>query len=339
MGNKDIPYSNRKPTQQGQSLPSLSAKAPSPTSPSIEALCIADLHLSHNPPLARSSEPNWYETQAEYLAQVRKLREDLENKSLRGSFAKKQIPILACGDIVDRWSAPVELVNWMLIHLPKMYSIYGNHDLPYHNPKDLHKSAFYTLVQTGLITLLSPKQPLELGHLRIHPFPFGEEIKPLLTPHDLVLEIALVHSYFWVRGKGHVGASLSQRASRLKDKFLGYDLVISGDNHVSFEYKKLFNVGSLMRRNSDQVDHKPSVGLIYSDGSIKRYYLDVSKDKFLEKEMINSLENKDLDISEFLEELKNLGESALDFGEAVKRKIIKDRINKDTEKIILGAME
>lgn len=300
----------------------------------VAALAVADLHLWHRPPVARSTEKDWY-------AAMQRPLDDLERLQ-----RKHRCPVLYCGDLTDRPSAPPELINFMLDHLPHGYAIWGNHDLAHHQPADLGKTAFGTLVRAGKIKLLDPGYPLEISTkeapcpLRLHSFPFGVDPKPLKKPLDLFLEIALVHRYVWIPGKGHPGAKDDATLRSLKRMTRGYDVVVIGDNHqgwlVDCREKGLpvyLNVGGLLRRKNDERSYRPCVGLIYVDGSVKRHFLDCSQDKFLDASEAAPCK----DYSGFLAELQSLGEAGTDFAEAMTRAL---RDNKDGEvrRIILEAM-
>ena len=53
----------------------------------ILAVLCSDLHISHRPPVARSAEPNWYDTMSDYFSQLQQL-------------AKKWgAPVICAGDV------------------------------------------------------------------------------------------------------------------------------------------------------------------------------------------------------------------------------------------------
>jgi hypothetical protein len=63
---------------------------------------------------------------------------------------------------------------------------------------------------------------------------------------------------------------------------LGYDLIVSGDNHQQFVKGNIVNPGSLMRMSSDQADFEPAVfGFRRSDSAypdVTRIPLPIEKD-------------------------------------------------------------
>ena len=103
-------------------------------------------------------------------------------------------------------------------------------------------------------------------------------------------------------------------------------------------YMIIFNCGTLMRRKSDEIDYKPQVGLLLKSGEVIPHYLDISQDKYLET--IEEGETKsELDMTSFMEELEKLGNTALDFKEAMKQFFHTGKTSDEAKQIILKAME
>jgi hypothetical protein len=303
-----------------------------PTVPSrnaVKAIFVADLHLSLHPPIARSGEKDWLGVQAGYLNQLQVLA------------SKHKAPIICAGDIFHTWNAPSELVNHTLSHIPIMGAIPGNHDLPLHNYEDMHRSAFYTLVMTDKVRLLS--EPTLVGELAIVPFPYGAKLRPV-KPHPSRTVVAVCHQYCWSNGSGFPGASVSHHYKTLAKKLAGCDYAVFGDNHIPFEAEyagvKIFNCGGFIRRNMDEKKHLPSVGLL-TDKGIVRHYLDCKHDKFLTMEQ-TALAEKDgvtLAVSNFIEELAALGDSDVDFEKAVNQYCIKHNIPADVKDAIIASIQ
>lgn len=297
----------------------------------VRLIAIADIHLSHTPPVARSTESNWYAAMTRPLKQLRKLQEQY------------QVPIVCAGDIFHKWNPPCELINFALEHLPLMYAIPGQHDLPMHSYADIERSGYWTLVKAGRIKDLAPDRPGGFENVRINGFPWGHEITPIDDAHDLCQEIAVVHQYLWIKGCGYHNAPADKRLKACKSKFKGYDVVIVGDNHTPFKVTKnhqtVLNCGSLFRRNIDQIDYKPAVWLVKSDNTVEPVYLDCSKDKFLESDKLARIKVGGKSMHQFLERLKDLKDVALSFEEAVSRYLRKEKVSSEVEKIILAALE
>jgi len=301
----------------------------------VTAILCADIHLSLNPPVWRSAEPDWFAAMRRPLMEI---------AILQNRF---NCPVICAGDIFDRWNSPPELINFAFNNLPNMYAIPGQHDLPLHKYEDIERSAYWTLVQAEKIENIHPEYHVKNGRMILHGFPFGFPITHLAKKwnrfdNNEFVHIAVVHEYLWIRGRSYPNASL-QNYYGSKQKNSGYDLIVYGDNHKGFSIGskkgeiKLLNCGTLMRRKSDEIDYKPQIGLLFEDGSIKPYYLDTSKDKYLDIQSKISEEDS-LDMKAFIKELEKLGDSDLDFHTAVKQYLKKNKIKMEICNIIYKAM-
>jgi hypothetical protein len=249
------------------------------------------------------------------------------------------------------WNSPPELINFALTFLPdRIYAIPGQHDLPLHSYDNLEKSAYWTLVKAGKIINLT--KPIEIAGavpLRIRPFPYGYKVTPNESPHDLAIEIALVHQYVWTKTPsgttGYENAPAENRVAKMLPSLRGYDVAVFGDNHISFTSQPgdgettIYNCGGFYRRNADQIDHKPSVGMLHRDGTVSRHFLDCSKDVFLSGGKPSNNKDRHYDLSEFMEELITLESTFVDFAEAVKRFLDSEKIGGAVKQIILEILE
>ena len=310
--------------------------------PEVIAILCADIHLSHKPPIWRSNEPDWYAAMARPLVEIQELSEEYD------------CPVLCAGDIFDKWNSPAELINFALEHFPKKISaIPGQHDLPEHNLDNIYRSAYETLVRAKKIENLIPLilQP-HLG-ISLKSFPFGIDIRPLKKEERSKLNIALVHDYVWYGKAKYPNAPEEKEIPKgikkpnkhmVNGKYYGYDVIVYGDNHKSFlthiGKTTIFNCGTLMRRKSDEEDYKPQVGLLFSDSSVERYYLDISKDVHLTvDDTVKEAEALDeIDMEVFAKELRKLGSSALDFANAIKQFWTREKTKQKVQDIILKAM-
>lgn len=300
----------------------------------VAVLC-SDLHLSLKPPLARSVEEDWLGVQAEYLRQLRDFARP------QGLFTDA-VPIICAGDVFDRWNSPVELANFALKHLPIMYAIAGQHDLPNHRYEDICRSAYWNLVEAGRIINLYSDQNFVSNNLCLHPFHWNSEVLPCDSPNSMMINVAVIHAYIWTGENSYAYAPESQKLSKWKKRLKGYDVALFGDNHLGFTAKSgectVFNSGGFMRRKSDEISYRPSVGLLYSNGSVKRKYLDVSKDKFLSETLSEELSKNPHQMAEFLAELVHLGDNQINFREVVKQFLDREEVSPKVRKVILKAM-
>lgn len=304
----------------------------------VVALVVSDLHLCHTPPACRALEEDWYETQRGYLKQIADLQYE------------HQVPVLIPGDIFDRWDSPAELINLALTHFPeRAYGIPGQHDLASHVYEDIRKSAYWSLVKGGRLTNVEPGFPVTVegaSPIRLWGFPWGKEIEILTYPHTLYLEVALVHRYLWSEAReetSYEGAPESLGLSIFRKKITGYDAVFVGDNHVPFISTKqqpiVVNVGNLYRRNVTQKDYEPRVWLYYSDNTVRKHCLDISKDVFTDPRKYDEVKIGDKDLARVLEDLKEAKTTILSFEEVVERYLKGKNVKDEVRKMILCSLE
>lgn len=299
----------------------------------VTGILCADCHFSHTVPSFRSGEESWYKAQGKVLREIRELVDTYK------------VPLICAGDLLDRWNSPPELINFLLDELPSLiYSVCGNHDLPYNSPGELSKSAYSTLVKAGRVVDLEAGSVLGLSEMVLHAFPWGSLLQPCKDRHDLDgrVHLAVVHKYVWKKGGAFPGAPPDGHYKKLLESLQEYDAILTGDNHVALHHNldkskegpALYNPGGLMIRKSDEVNHKPSVGLLRSDGTITPYYLDTSEDVYLEKQESRS----NLQAREFLDSLADLGGDDLDFREAVRNALREGKVSKLAKRITLKAI-
>lgn len=294
----------------------------------VVAIACSDLHLSVKPPVWRSNEPDWYEAMARPLQKLRAIQEQYG------------VPVLCAGDIFDNWACNPELINFAIKNLPKkMYAIPGQHDLPLHSKRDIRKSAYYTLVLSGVV-----KHPsnLHCEYFRVYGFDYGEEITPPPCPDDF--NIALVHQYLWTDGKGYKGCPKEGNVSSKNLKTLRkYNIVISGDNHQGFIEKvgktTFCNCGSMMRTHADQRDYQPCFYLIHKYGEVESVPLDCSKDVCLaETNKIQEARSMEV-LEDFFDEMRKLGNSGVDFVKALNIQMEKNDISPEVTRFVRGVLE
>ncbi len=311
----------------------------------VLAICTSDWHLYQNPPVWRSTEPDWYGAMQRPIDEIACLQ------------TEHDCPILFAGDMFHRWNVPPELINWCLNVFPSdIYSIPGQHDMPNHNLSEMRRSAYTVLQRAGCINDLPvcshESVYIAKKGLMIRAFPWGVPLIPV-TRHSNLLEVAVVHDYVWRKGFAYPGSPMEKDLSNKDNTFdkiyngryFGYDLIIYGDNHKSFlttvGKTTVYNCGPIMRRGRDEEYNNPQVGLLHSDGSITVHYLDTSKDRHLTSTEQPDVESDMVEqsMAKLSEELAKLGSSALDFTEAWKQYERRNKINERVSNIIMKAME
>lgn len=230
----------------------------------------------------------------------------------------------------------------MLRNLPFMYCVRGNHDTPYHNPREIHKSVYGTLMETGKIRNIDHRHPLVFGDVVVHGFPHGTEVYPKTKHVPNSFHIALVHSYIWRRGYAHPQVTPESSTSVWQQKLRGYDAAVFGDNHKGFlcvhhHFPTILNCGAFLRRSVDEVKYQPKVGIINSDGSIVRYALNCDDDVF-NAEAVERHHDEPLHHQETIDAIKQLAiKHGSTFEEEVRRALDQSKASSEVKKLVLTA--
>lgn len=306
----------------------------------IAVLC-SDLHLSDKCPIARTAEDDWFQVMSRSL------------EFLRALGTQHRVPVICAGDVFDKWNPSPHLINFALEWLPAMYSIPGQHDLPNHNYQEIGRSAYGVLEKVGRLKRLSPDShhffPIKGSkecYLRVWGFPWGFEVSPHTNAfHKGDLNLAVIHKYIWKTGCGYHGASEESRVSGYKKALQGYDVAVFGDNHSPFLIKPkeskclIFNHGTMIRRKIDEIEYKPAFGLLMSDGTIELAEQDTSADKWIAREKAKKLESNETELKEFARHLAALGDSSIDFRDALKMYFDNNEVTQTTRKLLLQALD
>ena len=297
----------------------------------VDAVVVSDVHLSAEPPVARSAEPDWLAAMLRPIEQV---------KELAGYY---NVPVLLAGDLFHKADPGAGLANWAIKHLFPCVGIPGNHELPDHRYDRIAHSAYWTLVEAGVVTNVAPESPCELGSFGVCGFPFGYQPSPCTqAPHDFYYWVALCHAFIWKDGHGFPGAPVDARVKRYRKQLTGYAAAFFGDNHSGFideGQPNIMNVGGFMRRRRNERDYKPMVGILHKWGKITPHYLDCSEDKFFDVKRIPKAIHGDEDLKAVCDDIASLGDVSCDFREACRQRANMEVTGKGARKLILEALE
>jgi DNA repair exonuclease SbcCD nuclease subunit len=257
------------------------------------AICLSDVHLSDKPPPRRETETDWIKAQLSYLAQVIHIRKKLSHDNV----SCESIPILIAGDIFDTWRGPHRLTNAFMEWLrrrdaEKFYTVAGQHEMPYHNIGLIDQSPYATIHTLDHLVQLSSVSPIDKAtrdhRLEIYGFDWGAELPTAWGDKDEeTIRIAVVHDYCWKDGHTFPGAPQDKYWKAQAEKYAtrNFDIAIFGDNHSPFEGKHdgvfVYNCGAFTRRRDEEERHRPSVGIVYSNKTVRRAYLDISEDTWV----------------------------------------------------------
>lgn len=223
-------------------------------------------------------------------------------------------PILCAGDIFDKWNPPTELVNFAIEKLKhdrfQIYAVPGQHDMCNHSHDEMGKTGYSLLRWAGAIRCVDHERMCWLENDKsdwISVAGYGWQTASLRGRVE-TCGIALLHRYVWNDKNKFYGAEKSNadgKTSRVAKEFQD-NLIICGDNHKGFYDPKyrVFNCGGFYRRNSDQVDYTPQIGIVYSDYTVRPYQMDTSKDKWLSRHELIEVAETDANLKDFLKDLK-----------------------------------
>lgn len=259
--------------------------------------------------------------------------------------------IICTGDIFHHWNSPPELVNFAIQEFRNLgrtvYSVAGNHDLPEHRFDQLSRSSYATLVAANAIINLYPDIPFCHGGIRMHGFPCGTPIKPLSKKkrNHFWIELAVVHDYCWFGSHTFPGAPLDKHAKEHATKLRGYSAAVFGDNHkgfLSLGYGlPILNVGGFIRRNSDEADYNPTIGLLHADGTFERVEIGVpAKWELNSKVLIDDMErDNNREAEKVASMLKSLKSKDLDYGDALRNYLRRKRVSPSVKKLLLNSIQ
>lgn len=287
----------------------------------MKLLIMGDAHLRSGKPEKRLD--NYEENQYKKMCWIMKKAEELGC-----------VYILQPGDLTEHSPFPrmnfETLARYMKlfnIHSPtKILTVFGQHDMKDHQ---ISKN-------TPLHVLDTADSVVVLNHHKFLPSPSYAE-KPILVygcsygdpipdPTNMsAFNILVIHTMvsdkdYW---DGHVPYNSPQN---LLEQLPEYDLVVSGDNHHSFQYftepqlsskrQGLINCGSLMRSSIDQINHMPCVWCFDTDTfSARQFNIPIQPyHEVFDMEAHEETKRKKLDSEAFVERLEQGFESSgLDF--------------------------
>jgi len=220
---------------------------------------LADTHFQDERPISRKDDY--------YQAQLQKF-----------DWCLKQAPImLHAGDFFHKPKCSYKILCDLIYLIreagTEVIVIPGQHDLIGHNLSSIWWTPLGLLAEAGVVRLLLNKKEQvktvankKLFELYVYPAPFdcGWPDQPKENEFSVLLTHRLI---LGPNKEGLFPGMVSDDCRKLLNDNPFFDLVVSGDNHVSFAYigtkgNKIFNSGSMMRRNKDQAEHKPTLGLL-----------------------------------------------------------------------------
>jgi len=295
----------------------------------VSAILCSDLHIQENTPVCRLD--NYMQTMGRKFKWLRELQE------------KYNVPILCGGDLYDYWKPSPWLLAWSLRNIPNnIITIAGQHDLPAHSLEHIDRSGIQVLADAGKITLISNpnKDFYTIGKHEVVGFPWG-------VSWDMQCDspkIAIIHYGVYEDKPHYPGAEKSGgTAKSVMKKLNDFDLILSGDNHLSFSCKMgnqvLINPGSFLRTTASQIDHKPSVYLWYAEtNEVERVYVPIESG-VISREHIDQIVERDERIEAFLSKVNCDIEISISFKNNMKNYLASNEIVPSIKKLIWEVMQ
>lgn len=308
------------------------------TDPQPIAILVSDLHFSFGPPVARAGEADWFAAMGRRLQWLADLAQRLGD-----------LPILAAGDIWDRWSQPPAVINYIIDNCPQMFAIPGQHDLAGHAYDNRDRGAYGTLVRAGTLVDIAPGEPYKLrDKLYVEGFPWGVPLRNRMPPREGVVLIAMVHQY--VHNGGHTShqhATEDQSAANLQG-LKGYTVAHFGDNHIPFEYitkagQLVVNTGGFYRRTADQLTHQPGAVVLYRTGkgvTYKRHLYSTTDEAFSRDHIVPvSYAVAHTGVDEFAKAVGGVTTANVDFRQYVRQFAEQETVSPIVADLLINAVE
>lgn len=212
----------------------------------MKILITGDLHLTNKRPENRRDD---YESAV--LNKLSFLLYTAENESCNC--------ILQPGDFSDSPNLSYDFFVKVLSCVKKtrlpIFTCWGQHDMRYRTKENTFLSALIEACPS--VQIPSDFEPLSSLEADIYSSSFGEEIPKISDPgkfNILITHRMIIDQKLWEGQTDFQYANSFLRTNK-------FNLIVSGDNHKTFYYKigdrYLFNLGSMLRSNIRQIDHKP----------------------------------------------------------------------------------
>jgi|ADurb_H2B_01_Slu_FD_contig_123_19315_length_4210_multi_2_in_0_out_0_7 DNA repair exonuclease SbcCD nuclease subunit len=247
--------------------------------------------------------------------------------------------ILQPGDFTDSPSLPysffVEILSVIKRHNIPIFLTWGQHDLRFRNRENTFLMALYEACPQ-VHTVSKDTSPQRFGDCFIYGSAWEEDIPEIIKPSEfniLITHRMIVKEKLWEGQTDFVAANSFLRTNK-------FSLIVSGDNHTSFYYKignkELYNLGSMTRSTSTQLNHRPCVAVYDTEklsGEIIYIPIKKSEEVFM-IEKINREKEKNEELSAFVKGLAEHKDASLSFIDNLKEYLKINKIEESIEKII-----
>jgi DNA repair exonuclease SbcCD nuclease subunit len=267
-------------------------------------------------------------------------------------------PLLIAGDVFHHWKPSPYLLGKVLGAFAEgesdpmggaIAAIPGQHDLPQHSLEGFSKSGLHVLEMAGMVTASIVQGEGFYGlHADYVPYAFPWGTGNTIPEADMAgvrkmsIPIALMHRMVYRKREPWPGCP-APKASALLREMAGFPLVVAGDNHDGFTYRKgdqlLVVPGSIMQMTAAQIDYKPRVYLWFADdNSVELVYLPDHSDK-MTRDHIDQQEERDERMEAFVRSMSGNVDLKEGFVENLRRAVAKANLDEETASLIWEAVE
>jgi len=244
----------------------------------------SDIHLCSKRPLCRLEE-DWISTQCNYL------------KFVASMCSKYDCRLIIAGDITDKpKDFNIELLNRasdIFDTIPEINVISGNHDIVTNNNGTFDRTVFKILC----------KMTKTMKHLcyeskdNVHYIDFIKDNNAWMQKvSECNSDIAIIHKFVYYRPEDNHVHDETSSADNILKAFPNTKLIIAGDNHRGFIYKKgnqtLLNCGVLFRDTADLIDYKPQIYYIDENANVTPIPVPIDKDAITNTYILKEQERK-----------------------------------------------
>jgi predicted phosphodiesterase len=245
--------------------------------------------------------------------------------------------ILQPGDFFDAFSPSYKLFTKIVMLLNEykeveLFCCYGQHDLRYREKSNTALKALSH--SSNNLTIVDNFGAIAKGY-PIYGVSYNEDIDDGKLDNAginiLIIHKMIVQDKLWERQTDYVKADKLLKESN-------FQIIVSGDNHQRFiqesKGKVLFNMGSLMRRNTTQLDHKPAL-VLYQDGKWETIEITIEPaEKVFAMEKIESEKEKSKELELFISGLSENKEMSLDFQANLNAYLKDNKIDREIKNIL-----
>jgi predicted phosphodiesterase len=175
---------------------------------------------------------------------------------LKQTQQKYNCPIFCAGDFFDHWKPSPWLLTNTIDCLPEdFHTVYGQHDLPYHNYNLRNQAGLTTLAESGVLKIFDSGNWGTLSDTDLNSLGVTVRDKRILV----------MHMFVWDGKNIPFPGCDYMTAEQVLDKYSDFDLIVTGDHHKSFTFEKegrlLVNPGCFTVQDASYKNSQPKIYL------------------------------------------------------------------------------